>query len=74
MNKNHLSIEGLNKIINIKASINLGLSELLKSEFKNYIPIDRPVINTENITNPNWISGFVTGDGNFDIKVSPATH
>lgn len=74
INKNHLSIEGLLQIINIKASINLGLSELLKSEFKNYIPINRPVINTENISNPNWISGFVTGDGNFDIKIFSSNH
>lgn len=26
-NKKHLSIEGLNQIINIKASMNLGLSD-----------------------------------------------
>uniref|UniRef100_UPI0030029C87 LAGLIDADG endonuclease n=1 Tax=Fomes fomentarius TaxID=40442 RepID=UPI0030029C87 len=32
-NKYHLSNEGLNQIINIKASMNLGLSEFLKSEF-----------------------------------------
>ena len=30
-NKTHLSIQGLNQIINIKASMNLGLSDLLKS-------------------------------------------
>ena len=28
-NKTHLSIRGLNQIINIKASINLGLSDFL---------------------------------------------
>jgi LAGLIDADG endonuclease/NADH-Ubiquinone oxidoreductase (complex I), chain 5 N-terminus len=74
MNKDHLTIEGLLQIINIKASMNLGLSELLKSEFQNYIPIDRPFINTENIPalRTNWISGFVTGDGNFDVKISPS--
>lgn len=30
-NKAHLSIQGLNQIINIKASMNLGLSDFLKS-------------------------------------------
>jgi len=25
----------------------------------------RPVINTENIPNHNWVAGFVTGEGNF---------
>ena len=32
-NKTHLSIQGLNQIINIKASMNLGLSDFLKYEF-----------------------------------------
>jgi hypothetical protein len=34
--------------------MNLGLSDLLKSEFKNYIPVEKPIINIENITVPNW--------------------
>lgn len=69
-NKTHLSIEGLNKIVNIKASMNLGLSDFLKSEFKDFIPVDRQVINTVNIPDPNWIAGFVTGDGNFDVRIT----
>jgi hypothetical protein len=36
-NKSHLTIEGINQIINIKAAMNLGLSELLKYEFKDFI-------------------------------------
>jgi hypothetical protein len=51
--KYHLSLEGLLKIINIKATMNLGLSKTLKTEFKNILPIDRPIIITKNITNPN---------------------
>jgi hypothetical protein len=63
-NKAHLTIEGINKIINIKAAtlavalraiVNLGLSELLKSEFKDFIlsPLgERPRIQTEIISNP----------------------
>ena len=49
-NKAHLTIEGINKIINIKAAMNLGLSELLKSEFKDFIltPLwERPINQTE---------------------------
>ena len=61
-NKDHLSIEGLYKVINLKASMNKGLSDFLKSEFKDFIPVERQIINTENIPDPNWISGFVTGD------------
>lgn len=74
--KDHFNIEGLLQIVNIKASMNLGLSVLLKSEFNNYIPIGRPIINTENIPtrSTNWISGFVTGDGIFDVNISSSNH
>ncbi len=73
-NKAHLSIEGLHQIINIKASMNLGLSDLLKSEFNEFTPVDRPVINTENIPDPNWIAGFVTGEGSFDVNITQSNH
>lgn len=67
--KDHLTVEGLQKIINIKASMNLGLSDMLKSEFNEISPVERPVINTENIPDPNWFAGFVSGDGSFDINI-----
>jgi hypothetical protein len=51
-NKVHLTKEGLYQIINIKASMHLGLSNMLKSEFNEFIPVERPVINTENIPDP----------------------
>jgi hypothetical protein len=65
----HLSDEGLRKIINIKASMNLGINDNIKSNFVDISPVDRPVINTENIPDPNWVAGFVTGDGNFDAGI-----
>jgi LAGLIDADG endonuclease len=68
-NKAHISIEGLNQILNIKASMNLGLSYVVKSEFNKIIPIDRPQINTQNIPDPHWITGFVNGEGSFDVKI-----
>lgn len=73
-NKAHLSIEGLHQIINIKASMNLGLSDFLKSEFNEFTPVERPVINTENIPDPNWIAGFVTGEGSFDVNIPQSTN
>lgn len=51
--KAHLNIEGLHQIVNIKASINLGLSDKLKSEFKNFSPVERPIIVTKNIPEPH---------------------
>jgi hypothetical protein len=73
-NKAHLTIEGLNQIVNIKASMNLGLSDKLKSEFPRYRAVERPVINCDNIIiNPSWLSGFVSAEGNFDVR-TPKTN
>ena len=73
-NKAHLSIEGLHQIINIKASINRGLSNMLKSEFKNFTPVERFIIKTENIPDPYWLTGFVNGDGCFDVNITQSTN
>jgi hypothetical protein len=53
-NKEHLnSEEGLLKIINLRASMNKGLSDLQKSEFKKYNPVPRPIINSTEILDPH---------------------
>jgi len=67
----HLTINGLKQIINIKASMNLGLNDIVKSEFSEIKPVERVIIQTTNIPDPNWVSGFVSGEGNFDpgIKI-----
>ncbi len=49
----HLTIEGLQQIVNIKASINLGLSFQLKVAFPNTIQVKRTLVIDEVITNPN---------------------
>ena len=67
--KAHLTVEGLYQIVNIKASMNLGLSKMLKSEFDGYIAVERPVINYNVMLDPNWISGFVSAEGNFDVRI-----
>lgn len=72
--KAHLTPEGLKQIVNIKASMNQGLSNMLKLEFKGYSPVERPVINTENIPDPFWIVGFVSGEGNFHIHITQYTN
>ena len=73
-NKTHLTEEGINQIINIKASMNLGLSDKLKLEFSNFIPVKRPTINIDSLTlDPNWISGFISAEGNFDVRI-PVTN
>ena len=47
----HLSLKGLQEIVNIRASMNLGLSTSFKTIFPNTIPVARPLI--ENITIPH---------------------
>jgi len=43
--KRHLTVEGLQEIVNLKASLNLGLSDDLKAAFPNTVPVFRPKIN-----------------------------
>ena len=49
----HLTPEGLLKIVNIKASMNKGLSEELQDAFPNVVPVLRPVVDTPSIRDPN---------------------
>jgi hypothetical protein len=52
INKKHLTIEGLYQIINIKASMNLGLSKVIRSNFIKINPVNKMIINTKNIPDP----------------------
>jgi hypothetical protein len=72
-NKEHLTQEGLLKILSLKSSLNKGLSKNT-SEIKNIEVLERPLhlVDSAEFKNidPNWISGFVAGDGSFDIKIT----
>jgi hypothetical protein len=50
--------------------MSLSLSDFLKSEFSDFTQVKRKIINTENIPDPNWLSGFVTAEGNFDVRIT----
>lgn len=52
-NKNHLTADGLKEIVSIKASMNLGLSESLKTVFPNVIPVSRPLTIGQKIQDPS---------------------
>jgi hypothetical protein len=71
--KEHLTIEGMNKLIAIKASMNLGLSEGLKAAFPNTIPVPRPIVKDQEIKDPNWLSGFTNGEACFLIIIKKNT-
>jgi hypothetical protein len=42
LSKEHLNSTGFLKVIALKANFKLGISELLKSSFPNFIPIATP--------------------------------
>ena len=67
--KEHLTEEGLGKIVNIKASLNRGLTESLKEAFPNCNPVLKPSLIYTEILDPNWLSGFVNGDGCFSAYI-----
>lgn len=69
INKFHLTIEGLNQTMNIKASMNKGLSQNIKHKFINIVPVNRPFKVADKIPDPQWITGFVNGEGTFDVKL-----
>jgi hypothetical protein len=51
--KEHLTEEGLGKIVNIKASLNRGLTESLKEAFPNCNPVLKPSLIYTEILDPN---------------------
>jgi hypothetical protein len=65
--KEHLTIEGLHKIVGIKASLNWGLPPKLKSVFPDIVSAERTLVKNNQILDPNWIAGFTDGDGSFGV-------
>lgn len=78
--KEHLTREGLAKLINIRATLNKGLPERLSVAFSNFVPVPRPQIPNTNLDSntvgiKHWFAGFVSGEGCFFIKISKSnTH
>ena len=69
-NKEHLTEKGINKILSIKASINKGLTGILKSIFPDIVPVERPIIKNQMIKSPLWFIGFIDGEGCFYLKIT----
>lgn len=70
-NKEHLTLQGLEKIVSIKASLNLGLSVAarIKVAFPKIKPILRPLALNQEIPHPDWVAGFTSGDGSFYLTI-----
>lgn len=72
--KEHLTQEGLNKIVSIKSSLNQGLPEKLKSDFSDIIVWPRPELEKKiSIPDPNWVTGFAEAEGCFMIRLVKTT-
>lgn len=67
--KEHLTTKGLQRIINIKATLNFGLSKELQLMFPETIPVARPLREPCVIPPSQWISGFTSGEGNFSVSL-----
>lgn len=72
--KKHLITEGIMQIITLKSIMNLGLSTIkdkFKLEFPNLEGLKRQEYEPlKNKLNPNWITGFIEGDGSFYIVIN----
>ena len=68
--KEHLTLEGLQQIVNIRASINNGLSPKLKEAFPETIPVHRPIVKDQVIKDPHWLAGFSSGECCFYVNIS----
>nr|ADZ76450.1 LAGLIDADG homing endonuclease [Leptographium terebrantis] len=67
-NKEHLTLNGLMKILSIKAAMNLGLSENLKKEFPGCLLVKRPEFGLSNL-NKRWLAGFIEGEACFFVSI-----
>uniref|UniRef100_W1IB45 LAGLIDADG endonuclease n1 TaxGibberella zeae PH-1 RepIDA5J034_GIBZE n=1 Tax=Fusarium pseudograminearum CS5834 TaxID=1318459 RepID=W1IB45_FUSPS len=67
----HLTAEGLQKIIGIRASLNRGLTPLLLEAFPNTVALVRPLLPPlKNVKlDPQWVAGFTSGDGCFKVSI-----
>lgn len=70
-NKGHLTLEGLKQIFSLKSAINYGISYPLNTVFSDLACVVRPIY-TPSLTPLNyfWISGFVSGEGSFNVSVN----
>lgn len=67
--KKHIKMEGLMEVLSFKAAMNLGLSKSLIESFPDVSQKARPWRINKDIPNPYWMSGFVSGEGNFSLTI-----
>jgi hypothetical protein len=71
--KEHLTVEGLQKIVSIKAVLNKGLPQNLQAAFPEVVSAIRPIVTSQRILDPHWVSGFVSGEGCFFLVLKKSS-
>ena len=71
--KEKLTIEDLTKIVALKASINLGLSPVLKESFPNITPALRTVFDVPKVLDPHWLMNSIMKYFNCGLVYSTST-
>ena len=59
----------MQEIVNLKASLNQGISDRLREFFPKTVAISRPKTDTNIIYDPYWLSGFAEGEACFFISI-----
>jgi hypothetical protein len=72
--KQHLTQDGLAKIVALKCNLNKGCTDVLIEAFPNIVPVARPHYKFNGIPNPYWISGFVSGDSTFCVSIEKSNN
>lgn len=70
-----MNIEGLNKIVGIRAKSNFGINNnKIKKCFPDLIPIERPTVGVPIVPHPEWLAGFASAESCFYVNVrKPST-
>jgi|SRR5690554_1944289 len=55
--------------MNLRATLNHGLSPTLQEAFPNTIQGSRPIIDNPIIPDPEWMAGFTSGEGCFIVNI-----
>jgi hypothetical protein len=67
--KEHLTDEGVIKIISLRASMNKGLSEELLKNFSGITSVERSSLKFSDNIDPCWLAGFTSAEGCFYVQV-----
>jgi len=71
--KEHLTLEGVQKIVGLRNIMNKGLTSAKGAELKLALPsidyVQRPLVIDPEIMDSNWVTGFVAAEGCFFVSI-----